>query len=106
MPLSLRIKEHSPKTTDSGSLNTPRKEGRRYVPMKQSDPMPFGKHKGTPLEQIDKRYLRALYNHGIQSAELRSAIWRRLYEKKLTPEEKDLMLTEAIEAMADGSIPF
>lgn len=74
--------------------------------MRQIDPMPFGKHKGKPLNQIDKRYLRALYRHGIQCDALRAAIWRRLYEKKLTPQEKDDRLTALIEEMADGSIAF
>lgn len=73
--------------------------------MKQTDLMPWGKHKGKPLNQIDKRYLRALHRHGIQNPELNAAVWRRLVEKKF-PEYHDERLTEMIEEMADGSIPF
>ena len=72
--------------------------------MKQTDLMPWGKYKGTPINKINKQYLRALYAHGILDGKLRLAVWERLYGNKI----KDDSLTSWIEAMCDdsGQIPF
>lgn len=36
-------------------------------PLTNEDPMPFGKHKGTPMKDVPASYLFYLWTHGLES---------------------------------------
>ena len=39
---------------------------KRYPALTDTDPMPFGKHKGEPMQDVPASYLRWLWNDGLR----------------------------------------
>ncbi len=59
--------------------------------MKDTDAMPFGKHKGVPIGEVPVEYLHYLWNNGLKSDDRSVAQYIRKNLNHLKSEDPDLI---------------
>lgn len=61
----------------------------KIVPLQDTDPMPFGKHEGKPMENVPASYLLWLWDDGCNHAQVSEYIERNLNALEWEQNRKD-----------------
>lgn len=59
------------------------------IPLTDTDPMPFGKHKGEPMQDVPASYLHYLWTNGLKDSKASVADYIRRNLDALKQEHKD-----------------